>query len=155
MQFKLKASKNKMNINKKSSNFGKQANVSRVSFSIPLRLSKKVLEKSEFYKGNVNSSSVTIQNSQLYAQVSKSYIKNIVKIKKNFPNLLTKKIKEVHKILNKLKKDKLELNIITKELLRKQVIVLMSSVDSERFIVSTNIYPTLTELSRYQPRCHG
>jgi len=55
-----------MNINKKSSNFGKQANISRVSSSISLRLSKKILEKSGFYKGNVNSSFIVIQNSQLY-----------------------------------------------------------------------------------------
>ena len=129
-----------MNINKLSSNFGKQANVSRVSFSISLRLSKKVLEKSEFYKGNVNSSPIAIQNSQLYAQVSKSCIKDIMKIKENFPNLSTKKIKKVYKILNELKKDKLKLNITTKELLRKQVIVLMSSVNLERFMILSNKY---------------
>ena len=57
-------------------------------------------------------------------------MKDIMKIKENFPNLSTKKIKKVHKILIELKKDKLKLNITTKKLLIKQVIILMSLVNS-------------------------
>lgn len=65
-------------------------------------------------------------------------MKDIMKIKENFPNLSTKKIKKVHKILIELKKDKLKLNITTKKLLIKQVIILMSLVNSERFMVLSN-----------------
>jgi len=42
-----------------------------------------------------------------------------VKIKKSFPNLPAKKIEEVHKVLNELKKKKYKFNIITKDFLRK------------------------------------
>jgi len=138
LQFKLKASENKSNINKESLNSNKQVNISRVPSSITLRLNKKVLEKSKFYKHNVNSSPTATQNGWSYAQAFKSYIKNIMKIKGNIPNLSTKKIEKVHKILNKPKKDKSKLNMTIKRLLRKQVIVLMSLVNSERFIVLYN-----------------
>jgi len=61
-----------------------------------------------------------------------------VKIKENFPNLSAKKIVKVHKVLNKPKKEKPKLNMTTKGLSRKQVIILMSSVNSERFMVLSN-----------------
>jgi len=65
-------------------------------------------------------------------------IKNIVKIKEIFPNISVKKIKEVQKMLNKPKKDKPRLNIITKDLLRKQIIILMSLGNSNKFMVLSN-----------------
>jgi len=58
-----------------------------------------------------------------------------MKIKENFLNLSAKKIKEVQKVINNTKKEKPKLNIITKGSLRKQIIILMSSTNSERFIV--------------------
>jgi len=39
-------------------------------------------------------------------------------MKENFPNLSTKKIEEIQKVINKLKKDKPRFNITTKGLLR-------------------------------------
>ena len=39
-------------------------------------------------------------------QASLSNIKNILKIKENFPNLSLKKIKNIHRIINKLRKKK-------------------------------------------------
>ena len=65
-------------------------------------------------------------------------IKNIVKIKEIFPNISVKKIKKVQKMLNKPKKDKPRLNIITKDLLRKQIIILMSLGNSNKFMVLSN-----------------
>jgi len=47
--------------------------------------------------------------------VSKNNINEIVKIKENFPNLSTKKIEEMQKVINELKKDKPRFNITTKE----------------------------------------
>jgi len=55
--------------------------------------------------------------------VSKSSIKEIVKIKNNFLNLSAKKIEEVCKVLNEPKKNKPKLNITIKGLSRKQVII--------------------------------
>jgi len=73
---------------------GKKANIFRISPSIFLRLSKKVLEKFKFYKGKkkANDSQLGTQSSCLYTQVSRTNINDIMKIKNNFPNLFTKKI---------------------------------------------------------------
>ena len=45
---------------------------------------------------------MNIYSSWLYTEVSLTNIKEIVKIKNNFPNLLTKEIKEIQKVINKL-----------------------------------------------------
>jgi len=66
-------------------------------------------------------------NKLLYAQALTSKVSNILKIKENYPNLPTKKIKNIHKIINDLDKSKLRINMTTKGLLRKQIIVLLSS----------------------------
>ena len=77
----------------------KKADVSGVSFSIPLRSSKKVLENSKFYKGKskAHASQANTQSSCSYAQTTMDNIKNIVKIKKNFSNLLAKRLKKFRK----------------------------------------------------------
>jgi len=61
-----------------------------------------------------------------------------VKIKDKFPNLSSKKIEKVQKILNKLKKNKPEINKTTKGLFRKQVLVSITMVNSNRIIVLSN-----------------
>lgn len=58
---------------------------------------------------------------------------NIVEIKNSFLNLLAKKIEEVHKVLNKLK-----LNMMTKGPSRRQVIIPMSSNNSQKFMLLSN-----------------
>ena len=119
---------------------GIKADVSRISPPIPPRPSKKFLEKSKFYKGKEkadNSQSGT-QSGCSYAQVSRMNIKNIMMIKNNFPNLSTKKIEEDHKVLNETKKNKPSLNMMTKRPSRKQIIFLMSSNNSEKFMVLSN-----------------
>ena len=137
LQHNSKVSNSKSN-NKETSNPGEQAIIFRIPPPIPPRLSKKVLEKSKFYKKIMNSSSTTPQTNQLYAQASKSNIKNIIKIKENFLNLSAKKVEEIYKVFNKPKKKKPRLNMIIEEPLRKQVIVTMSLVNLERFIVLSN-----------------
>jgi len=86
------------------------------------------LEKFKLHKGKdkTGRSQNNIQNRYFYTQVSKSNIKDIVKIKDNFPNLLAKKIKEVHKVLNEPKKNIPRLNMTMKRPLRRQVLVPMS-----------------------------
>jgi len=120
-------------------NPGKLANISRIPPSIPSRLSKKVLEKSKFYK--LKASSFTFLSSSFsskehsYAQVSKNNIKD------NFPNLSTKKIEEAHKILNDNKK-RPKINITTKGSSQRQVIVLMSTNNLESFIATLSKHVT-------------
>ena len=95
------------------------------------------MKKSKFYKDKYKTgeSQNNAQNGHSYAQASKSNIKDIIKIKDNFPNLLAKKIEEVYKVLNKPKKDKPRLNITTKGLSRRQVLVSMSLNNSEKLIM--------------------
>ena len=63
-----------------------------------------------------------------------------MKIKKNFLNILTKKVKEIYKVLNKLKINKLKFNMITKGLSRKQLIVLISLTNLEKFMALLSKY---------------
>ena len=80
-----------------------------------------------------------------------SNIKDIVKIKKDFPNFSAKKIEEIYKVLSKPKKDKPRLNMIAKDLLKKQVLVPMSFNSLEKFIILfskhiTNINKVLKDI---------
>ena len=120
---------------------------------ISLRLSKKVLEKSKFFKrkGKISAKNINSQNSQSYVQTSTSNIKQIVKIKKNFLGLSSKKIKEVYKVINKPRKDKPKINMIFKGLSKRQVLVPMSQADSTKLMVLSskhvvNINKTLNDI---------
>ena len=80
-----------------------------------------------------------------------SNIKDIVKIKKDFPNFSAKKIEEIYKVLSKPKKDEPRLNMIAKGLLKKQVLVPMSFNSLEKFIILfskhiTNINKVLKDI---------
>jgi len=61
-------------------------------------------------------------------------------IKENFPNLLTKKIENIHKIINDSGKLKPRINMIIKGLSRKQVIVPMSNDNKSIFIASSSMH---------------
>lgn len=62
----------------------------------------------------------------IHAQAFSLNIKKIVKIKENFPNFWTKKIKEVHKVINKTRKKRPKINMISKNLSWKQMLVPMN-----------------------------
>jgi len=51
---------------------------------------------------------------QSYAQVANSEVFNILKLKKNYPNLLAKKIKNIHMIINNTDKTKPHIKMTTK-----------------------------------------
>jgi len=78
-------------------------------------------------------------------------IKEILKIKKNFSQVLFKKIKDIHKTINNLAKPKPYINMMTKSLSQKQIIIPMGSKDISKFIKSsgdhvTNINCALKEI---------
>ena len=81
-----------------------------------------------------------VQSTWYYTQVLKYNIKDIIKIKKNFPKLSIENIEEVHKVLNNMKKKKLKLNMITKSFLKKQIIVPISSNNSEKIMAMSSKY---------------
>ena len=120
---------------------GKQANVSKIPSLISPRLSKKILEKSKYFKKN----QIFLSNSQpkkpFYAQASKSNVNDIIKIKNAFLKFFSNKVSEIHEVMNKSsQKSRPKLNITTKEPLRKQVIIPMGSNKSERVMVKANTY---------------
>jgi len=90
----------------------KPAEISIISSPILSRPSKETLVKTKFFKKDNIAK-------KLYAQVLKSSINNIVKIKDTFPKLSTKKVVKVKNIINKSIPVKLKKKITTKELSRK------------------------------------
>jgi len=89
------------------------------------------LAKSKFFKKNNIAK-------KSYAQASKSSINNIVKIKDTFPKLPTKKVVKVNDIINKSGLVESKRKMITKELLRKQVIIPMNITTTEIIVNQAN-----------------
>jgi len=109
---------------------GKQANISKFPSPIPPRPNKSFLAKSKFFKNNLTSD---LAHEQSYLQASKDNIRDIVKIKKTFPKLSSQKVSEIYKVLNNIKhKDEPKINMMTKGLSRKQIIVLMSMNNAKK-----------------------
>jgi len=102
----------------------KQAEIVKLLPPIPARPPKEILEKLKFFKKgnksveNVKSNrlleNVKLNSKLSYTQASSSNISKILKIKNNFPNLLTKKIENVHKMINDSSKMKPRINITIK-----------------------------------------
>ena len=62
---------------------------------------------------------VKLNNKQSYARAVNSKITDILKLKKNYPNLSVKKIENIHKIINNSDKPKRRIKITTKSSLQK------------------------------------
>ena len=75
-----------------------------------------------------------------YAQAlsSSNNMREVLKIKKAFPNLQSNKIKNIQKIINRGDKLKSYLNMTIKDSLYKQVIVQMDSDNIVKFMFSSN-----------------
>jgi len=74
----------------------------------------------------------------LYAQTTGSNISDILKLKNDFSNLLVKKIKEIQRIINDKDEVRLQLNMTTKGLSKKQIIVLISEVNINNILTLVN-----------------
>jgi len=69
-------------------------------------------------------------------------IQDILKLKENFPKLSDKKIKKIHKMVNNLNISKSKLNIMTKGLSCKQIIISMSGDNIKIFMATSNDHIT-------------
>ena len=65
-------------------------------------------------------------------------VNNILKLKEDYLNLPVRKIENVHKIINSSDKPKLRIRMITKGLLRKQIIVPMNNENKIKFMASSS-----------------
>ena len=101
------------------------------------RLSKEVLAKSKFHRKNTPSKirKVVDTSKPSYAQISLKNISTILKIKEKFLELFNKKIEQINKsIFNISNKLKPRINITTKGLFWKQIIIPMSSSNTNKII---------------------
>ena len=97
----------------------------------------------EFFKKNTLVNSNLQNNKQLYAQVSKSNIKKIFKIKNVFSKLSLNKISKIHNVMSKSsQKGKPKINIMTKGLFRKQIIISIELNNVERIMTQSNTHIT-------------
>ena len=118
-------------------------NVPNISSPLPLlvllRLSKEKLNKSKFHSKNINKPQNQSDNNARYTYAQASSV-NILKLKDNFPNLLNKKIENIHETINNTDKIKLHINMITKGPSCKQIIVPMGNKNISRFMASSSEY---------------
>ena len=106
---------------------------------------KEVLEKSKFHRKNTPSKNKKLAESgkSIYAQVLSKNIGNILKIKKNFSELSNKKIEEINKtIFSKTDKPRPRINMMTKNLSHKQIIIPMNMENTNKFMLSSSGYIT-------------
>ena len=88
---------------------------------IPAKTQKEVNELSKYFKKNTNPQQIkpyanaTSSIKQPSLSASKNIVKEMLKIKETFSNLLNKKIEQVHKVINSSKnKAKLRISMTTK-----------------------------------------
>ena len=132
-------------IKEKKTNFpspAKLANFMKLPLpQLPFRLSKEVLTKSKFHRKNTPSKNNKAAEfgKSLYAQVSFKNIGNILKIKENFSKLSNKKIKKINKsIYGKMDKSKPRINITTRGLSYKYIIIPMSMDNANKFMSASS-----------------
>ena len=103
-----------------------------------MHLPKEILEKSKFFRKGKKL--VTITNNNLrksYAQITSLNVSSILKLKENYPTLLLGKIKVIHKMITNMDKVKPCIRMTTKSLSRKQIIVLISKINTDNIMVSS------------------
>ena len=96
----------------------KQAEIIRIPPFIPVCPSKEILEKSNFFdrKGKKPMNTNKAPQKLSYAQAAGPSVSNILKLKDNFFNLSTKKIKSIQKIIDNSSKIKFHIKMTTKSL---------------------------------------
>ena len=115
----------------------KPVSFTKLLLLIPAKFPKIVKEISKFFKKSTKPTE-NKDSSKSYAQASVPTNSEILKIKKIFPKLQASKIDNIHKIINSIGKPKPKVNMMTKGLSRKQVIILMSNENKARFMKSSN-----------------
>jgi len=75
-----------------------------------------------------------------YAQVTTGSVKDILKLKENFPNFSTKKIENIYKAINNISKSKSHINMIIKDLSHKQTIIPMGENNINKFMTLSDKY---------------
>ena len=92
----------------------KPVEITKFPLHISLRLSKNALAKSKFDNKENNKSTPKTKVFSIcsYVQVLAPSISKVLKIKKSFPSLLSRKIEDIYRIIHGSDKPKLKINMI-------------------------------------------
>jgi len=103
-------------------------------------LNKEILSKSSNRKkiNNKDGKKTGLSNLISYINVICANIKEILKLKNNFFNLLVKKIKKIYKIVKNQNKSRLKINITTKRLLCCQIIVSICTENVTKIVAKSD-----------------
>ena len=125
----------------------KPASINKLLPLILAKIPKKINEIIKFFKKNSQSKKKTRnklkRKTKLYTQTLNSLINNtreVLKIKEIFFNLQTNKIENIQKIIKENSKPRSKINIVMKEPLRKQIIVLINNDNSSKFLSESSTY---------------
>jgi len=123
--------------NDKGKNTIKLVTISLLSPSIPAKSLKEVNKISKYFKNKP-----APQQKKSYAQASSptNIARDILKIKETFSNLKDCKIEQIQKIISNVKKPKPKLNMTTKGLSCKQVIVPMNIENAKYFMRESSMH---------------
>ena len=138
-QFTPKINKSNNTKKNKDLNVNKPASIFRLPLSIPAKLPKEVNEISKYFKKNIKKK----DQKKSYAQPSSSStnsIRETLKIKKAFPNLQNKKIKNIQKIIRGENKPKPKFNMTMKRPSRKQIIIPMNIDNKIQFMKDSSTH---------------
>jgi len=117
------------------------ANIKRLSPPIPAKTPKEVNEISKFFKSSKSVNSAA-NKSKSHTQASKqnASIADVIKIKETFPSVGAKEIDQINNIVKEPSKPKPCIQMTTKGLFRKQVIISIVKDNIDRFIKNSLIY---------------
>ena len=123
--------------------------ISLVPLPILAKTLKEVNEISKYFKKNSNPhqkksyANATSSSTQQGLLISKNIVKETLKIKETFPNLLNNKIEQVQKVINRSNnKSKPKISMTTKNPSYKQVIIPMGNDITKKFIKESNLHIT-------------
>lgn len=137
----------KMNLIKNGKLKGKEtdklASIKKLPFSIPAKTPKEVYKIFKFFKAKAPVCTTNRQG-MLYAQASKdrSNTESILKIKEAFLTLKVNNINRIQQMINEDSMPKPCINIMTKDLSRKQIIILMNNANINNFMRKSSTHVT-------------
>jgi len=139
-EFTFKVLKIKTLSNSRSSK-DKAVEIIKLPPPILAHLSKEVLKKSKFFRKEKKPMTMNkASQKKSYAQVIGPSISEILKLRENYPNLLTKKIENIQKIINDFGKSKSYIKMTTRDSSHKQIIILMNKEKTNKFMASFSSY---------------
>ena len=126
----------------KETNMANTPYISSLPSLILDKLDKEVNKILKYFKKQQPANSQKKSYAQVSAKLSNptNVARETLKIKEAFPNLQSKKIEIVQKIISSQDKPKLKINMTTKGPLHKQVIVPMNDICANNFIKNSSIY---------------